>query len=47
MEAVALKDREDHIYIKGETPFNIVCNKDSLGGAVSQRACVSAGTGCG
>jgi nitrogenase molybdenum-cofactor synthesis protein NifE len=44
MEAVALKDRENQIHIKGETPFNIVCNKDSLAGAVSQRACVFCGS---
>ncbi|NOX80491.1 MAG: nitrogenase iron-molybdenum cofactor biosynthesis protein NifE [Deltaproteobacteria bacterium] len=44
MEAVALKERENQIYIKGETPFNIVCDKDSLAGAVSQRACVFCGS---
>lgn len=44
MEAVALKDREQQIYIKGETPLKIVCNKDSLAGAVSQRACVFCGS---
>ena len=44
MEAVALKEREGQIYIKGETPFNIVCDKDSLAGAVSQRACVFCGS---
>ncbi len=43
MEAVALKERENQIYVKGEAPFNIVCNKDSLAGAVSQRACVFCG----
>lgn len=44
MEAVALKDRENQIYVKGKTPFNIVCDKDSLAGAVSQRACVFCGS---
>ncbi|MGB5684496.1 MAG: nitrogenase component 1, partial [Candidatus Electrothrix sp.] len=44
MEAVALKERENQIHVKGETPFNIVCNKDSLAGAVSQRACVFCGS---
>ncbi len=44
MEAVALKERENQIYIKGEKPFNIVCDKDSLAGAVSQRACVFCGS---
>ena len=44
MEAVALKERENQIHVKGEAPFNIVCNKDSLAGAVSQRACVFCGS---
>lgn len=44
MEAVALKERENQIHIKGETPCNIVCDKDSLAGAVSQRACVFCGS---
>lgn len=44
MQAVALKERENQIYIKGEKPFEIVCNKDSLAGAVSQRACVFCGS---
>ncbi len=44
MEAVALKDRENQIFIKGESTFDIVCNKDSLAGAVSQRACVFCGS---
>ena len=44
MEAVALKDRENQIHIKGEAPFAIVCDKDSLAGAVSQRACVFCGS---
>ena len=44
MEAVALKDRENQIFVKGESTFDIVCNKDSLAGAVSQRACVFCGS---
>ncbi|MDH3328851.1 MAG: nitrogenase iron-molybdenum cofactor biosynthesis protein NifE [Desulfobulbaceae bacterium] len=44
MEAVALKEREDQIHIKGKAPFAIVCDKDSLAGAVSQRACVFCGS---
>ncbi|MGW8161132.1 MAG: nitrogenase iron-molybdenum cofactor biosynthesis protein NifE [Desulfobulbales bacterium] len=44
MEAVALKERENQIHIKGQAPFTIVCNKDSLAGAVSQRACVFCGS---
>jgi len=44
MEAVALKEREKQIHIKGEAPFEIVCDKDSLAGAVSQRACTFCGS---
>lgn len=44
MEAVALKDRENQIFVKGEGACDIVCNKDSLAGAVSQRACVFCGS---
>ena len=44
MKATALKERENQIYVKGEAPFDIVCNKDSLAGAVSQRACVFCGS---
>lgn len=44
MEAVALKERESQIHVKGDKTLNIVCNKDSLAGAVSQRACVFCGS---
>ncbi|MBM9537289.1 nitrogenase iron-molybdenum cofactor biosynthesis protein NifE [Desulfobulbus alkaliphilus] len=44
MEAIALQERENQIHIKGEAPFNLVCNKDSLAGAISQRACVFCGS---
>ncbi len=44
MDAVALKERENQIFVKGDKPFDIVCNKDSLAGAVSQRACVFCGS---
>jgi len=44
MEAAALKDRENQIFVTGDKPFDIVCNKDSLAGAVSQRACVFCGS---
>jgi nitrogenase molybdenum-cofactor synthesis protein NifE len=44
MGEAVLKEREDQIYVKGEKPFKIVCNKDSLAGAVSQRACVFCGS---
>ncbi|MEW6520596.1 MAG: nitrogenase iron-molybdenum cofactor biosynthesis protein NifE [Thermodesulfobacteriota bacterium] len=44
MEEIALAARETQIYRKGEKPFEITCNKDSLAGAVSQRACVFCGS---
>jgi nitrogenase molybdenum-cofactor synthesis protein NifE len=44
MEARALQEREKQIHIKGEAPFNLVCNQDSLAGAISQRACVFCGS---
>ncbi len=44
MEAIALPDRQNHIHRKGEQPFAIRCNADSLAGAVSQRACVFCGS---
>ncbi len=44
MEAIALPDRQNHIHRKGEAPFAIRCNSDSLAGAVSQRACVFCGS---
>jgi nitrogenase molybdenum-cofactor synthesis protein NifE len=37
-------ERQDQIYRKGEAPFALECNKDSLAGAVSQRACVFCGS---
>lgn len=39
-----LKEREAQIHRKGKEPFAIECNKDSLAGAVSQRACVFCGS---
>ncbi|MFZ5765155.1 MAG: nitrogenase iron-molybdenum cofactor biosynthesis protein NifE [Thermodesulfobacteriota bacterium] len=43
MEAIILKERESQIHRKGEAPFAIACDKESLAGAVSQRACVFCG----
>lgn len=43
-QAVVLKDREGQIFRKGEKTSDIECNKDSLAGAVSQRACVFCGS---
>ncbi len=42
--ASVLHGREGQIHRKGATPFAIDCNKDSLAGAVSQRACVFCGS---
>jgi len=44
MQAAIYKERENQIHRKGKTPFAIECNKDSLAGAVSQRACVFCGS---
>ncbi|MFT5699971.1 MAG: nitrogenase molybdenum-cofactor synthesis protein NifE [Desulforhopalus sp.] len=42
--AVLLKNRSKQIHVKGSAPFELDCNKDSLAGAVSQRACVFCGS---
>jgi len=42
--AVVLRDRTKQVHRKGTEPFDIDCNKDSLAGAVSQRACVFCGS---
>ena len=42
--ATVLHGRENQIHRKGTAPFVIDCNKDSLAGAVSQRACVFCGS---
>lgn len=39
-----LKERSKQIHRKGAAPFELDCNKDSLAGAVSQRACVFCGS---
>ncbi|MCK5543030.1 MAG: nitrogenase iron-molybdenum cofactor biosynthesis protein NifE [Desulfobacterales bacterium] len=39
-----LKEREKHIFQKGKDNFDISCEKKSLAGAVSQRACVFCGS---
>lgn len=44
MQAAILKERRGQIFEKGDTPFAMECNKDSLAGAVSQRACVFCGS---
>jgi len=42
--ALLLKERSGQIHRKGDAPLDIDCNKDSLAGAVSQRACVFCGS---
>ena len=39
-----LKERKKQIYQKGKTPFEMTCDKHSLAGSVSQRACVFCGS---
>jgi nitrogenase molybdenum-cofactor synthesis protein NifE len=39
-----LKAREKQIYEKGKAPFEMSCDKHSLAGSVSQRACVFCGS---
>ena len=44
MEAIALEERKKQIHIKGEAPLDMACNRESLAGAVSQRACTFCGS---
>jgi len=44
MQAAMFKERENQVHRKGQEPFVMECNKDSLAGAVSQRACVFCGS---
>jgi nitrogenase molybdenum-cofactor synthesis protein NifE len=45
METISvLEDRKNQIYQKGQDTFDISCEKKSLAGAVSQRACVFCGS---
>lgn len=39
-----LKQREGQIFEKGKAPFSMTCDKHSLAGSVSQRACVFCGS---
>lgn len=39
-----LKERRQQIYRKGEMPFEMTCDKHSVAGSVSQRACVFCGS---
>ncbi len=44
MEQAIFEERRGQIHRKGEGPFELACNRDSLAGAVSQRACVFCGS---
>ena len=39
-----LEERQAQIHYKGEAPFDMTCDKHSLAGSVSQRACVFCGS---
>ena len=40
IETTILEERRGQVHLTGEAPFEMECNKESLAGAVSQRACV-------
>src|SRR6056297_433421 len=44
MKTDILTERQDQVHRIGDEPFDMTCNKDSLAGAVSQRACVFCGS---
>jgi nitrogenase molybdenum-cofactor synthesis protein NifE len=44
MNEVIFQERAKQIHRKGDAPFELACNKESLAGAVSQRACVFCGS---
>ncbi len=44
MTTQIFSERKDQIHRKGDQPFQMACDKDSLAGAVSQRACVFCGS---
>lgn len=44
MRSPIFEEREEQIIRKGEQPYKMACNKDSLAGAISQRACVFCGS---
>ena len=43
-EPAIFKERQNQIHRKGEAPFKMDCDRESLAGAVSQRACVFCGS---
>jgi len=44
MNTTVLEERKDQIHYSGESALDIACNRESLAGAVSQRACVFCGS---
>lgn len=44
MSDIIFEERKDQIHVTGAGPFKLACNRDSLAGAVSQRACVFCGS---
>jgi nitrogenase molybdenum-cofactor synthesis protein NifE len=44
MTTSIFEERKDQIHRTGQGPFDLACNRDSLAGAVSQRACVFCGS---
>lgn len=44
MTTAIFTERQDQIHRKGDQPFQMSCDKESLAGAVSQRACVFCGS---
>jgi nitrogenase molybdenum-cofactor synthesis protein NifE len=44
MKSVIFAERQDQIHRKGEAPFRMDCDRESLAGAVSQRGCVFCGS---
>ncbi len=44
MNSAVLEERQDQVHRIGEGEFAMACNRDSLAGAVSQRACVFCGS---
>ncbi len=44
MSVTVFDERRNQIHRKGDTPFDLACDKESLAGAVSQRACVFCGS---
>jgi nitrogenase molybdenum-cofactor synthesis protein NifE len=44
MDDLIFEERADQIHRKGEQPYQMSCDRESLAGAVSQRACVFCGS---